>query len=377
MITINSFLHRARLHEVIRRWMFDELLPGDADEILRLVHFNNVYVSRYLERFATGLFSGLFAGELRVEQATTKGALRDRICSSLPAQCPRCVELAAAYADNPGHYFRETPFHGSLYFHAAQGAACYAGSSRIKRIRRLAEKSARRVVDCLHDAAGLQPDITPDSLMRMEQELLAQLRAQRVLPPPGNLVINDVAGLKVILAAHELERLLTLLRDAGCTLIEQELHDGVYRATNLIVNYRPDREAILGESLHDSMLRVFQTHGYTPGQANAAFREFVLSGEDSIHLEIIVTDYLQMLESEIGRCMHEERIIRQRHNPRYYGQLAQNIGFLMEFLFTFPALPHRQLEQLPVRIQDRYLPDYFDEVRRRLYNNPTVELYEQ
>jgi hypothetical protein len=287
------------------------------------------------------------------------------------------VELAAAYADNPGHYFRETPFHGSLYFHAAQGAACYAGSSRIKRIRRLAEKSARRVVDCLHDAAGLQPDITPDSLMRMEQELLAQLRAQRVLPPPGNLVINDVAGLKVILAAHELERLLTLLRDAGCTLIEQELHDGVYRATNLIVNYRPDREAILGESLHDSMLRVFQTHGYTPGQANAAFREFVLSGEDSIHLEIIVTDYLQMLESEIGRCMHEERIIRQRHNPRYYGQLAQNIGFLMEFLFTFPALPHRQLEQLPVRIQDRYLPDYFDEVRRRLYNNPTVELYEQ
>jgi len=213
--------------------------------------------------------------------------------------------------------------------------------------------------------------------MRVEQGLLARLHERRHVPLPEHLAINDVAGLKVILGAHELQRLLTLLQETGSRVIEQELHDDVYRATNLIVSYRPDREAILAEPLHDRMLRVFEAHGYTPGQANAAFREFVLSGEDSVCLEIIATDYLEMLESEIGRCMHEERIIRQRHNPRYYGQLAQNVGFLMEFLFTFPALPYRQLERLPLRIQDRYLPDYFDEVRRKLFNNPTVELYER
>ncbi len=124
------------------------------------------------------------------------------------------------------------------------------------------------------------------------------------------------------------------------------------------------------------MLQVFDAHGYTPGQANAAFREFVQSGEESINLEIIVTSYLEMLESEIGRCMHEERIIRQRHNPRYCGQLAQNVGFLMEFLFTYPALPLPRLDRLPVRIRDRYLPDTFDEVRRKLFGNPSVELNE-
>ena len=297
----------------------------------------------------------------------------------MPSGCARCAELTAAYARNPGYYFRETPFHGNLYFHAGQGDACYVGSSRIKRIRRLAEKTARRLVDWLQAGAGTQTagdGWQQDAVLQVEQGLLAQLREIPDMQLPDSQAINDVAGLKLILEAHELQRLLSLLQAAGCTLIEQERHDGIYRATNLVVGFRPDKERILVEPLHDGMLRVFDAHGYSAAQANAAFREFVLSGEESISLEIIVTSYLEMLESEIGRCMHEERIIRQRHNPRYSGQLAQNVGFLMEFLFTYPALPYRRLERLPVRIGDRYLPDYFDEVRRRLFGNPSVELNE-
>jgi hypothetical protein len=159
-------------------------------------------------------------------------------------------------------------------------------------------------------------------------------------------------------------------------VIEQERHAGLYRATNLVIQHRPDIDAILDEPLHDRMLRVFAAHGFDAAQAGAAFREFVASGEEPISLEIIVTTYPEMLESEIGRCMHEERIIRQRQDPRYHGQLAQNVEFLMEFLFTFPALPRHRLERLPVRIGDRYLPDTFDEIRRRLFDNPSVELNE-
>lgn len=383
MIRINSFLHREHLSRIIRRWLSDALQPGDVDEILQLVHFNNVYVSRYLDRFAADLFTRLHGSDLHKRSVVTKGDLRDRIITSLPRHCARCAELGAAYTRDPGHYFRETPFHGSLYFSDGQGAEQYIGSSRVKRIRRLAEKSARRLVDWLHDAKDASPygrgghqDQSPEALLQAETRLLACLQAQHFLQAPESLVINDVAGLKVILDAHELERLLDLLAEAGCTLVEREHHDGTYRATNLVIDYRPDREAILAGPLHDRMLRVFAAHGYTAAQVDTAFREFVQSGEEYVSLEIIVTSYLEMLESEIGRCMHEERIIRQRHNPRYYGQLAQNIGFLLEFLFTFPALPYRRLERLPVRIRDRYLPDYFDEVRRRLFNNPSVELNE-
>jgi hypothetical protein len=374
MITINGFLHRARLRELIQRWMFNELRPGDVDELLRLVHFNNVYVSRYLERLADTLFARLYDSTLRVEKVVTKGALRDRICRCLPAGCARCAELAASYARRPGQFFRETPFHGSLYLHDTADGVRYVGSSRIKRIRRLAEKSARKLVDWLHASAATPADGTPDDLLPGERQLLQRLQKTRGAPDMRQLAINDVAGIKVILERHTPDQLVALLQDSGCRLLEREEHVGIYRATNLVIEVRPDRTAILGEPLHERMLQVFAAHGYTAQQADAALREFVLSGEERVSVEIIATGYTDMLESEIGRCMHEERILRQRHDPRYYGQLAQNTGFLLEFLFTFPALPRRHLERLPLRIGDRYLPDYFDEVRRWLYNNPSVEL---
>ena len=59
MITINSFLHREVLNDIIRRWMYDEARPSDADLITRLVHFNHVYVSRYLDLFAGRIFREL------------------------------------------------------------------------------------------------------------------------------------------------------------------------------------------------------------------------------------------------------------------------------------------------------------------------------
>lgn len=373
MITINSFLHRGRLHELIRRWLLGELRPGDADEILRLVHFNNIHVSRSLALFADDLFAALHGDGLQVVQVSTKGELRDRVSRNFPVRCGRCAELVAAYLRNPGYYFRDTPFHGSLYFRDGASGAGYVGSRRVKRIRRLAEKIARRLVDWLHSDTVMPADASPGEWRKVEQQVLARLQGE---PPPENLVINDVAGLKVVLEAREPERVLAVLEAAGCTLIEQERHEGIYRATNLVVEYRPDTDAVLGVPLHARMLRVFEAHGYGAAQTAAAFREFVQSGEERISLEIIVTDYREMLESELGRCMHEERIIRQRHEPRYYGQLAQNVGFLMEYLFTFPALPRRRLERLPVRIGNRYLPDTFDEIRRRLYGNPSVELNE-
>jgi hypothetical protein len=59
MITINSFLHREVLNDIISRWMYDEARPSDADLITRLVHFNHVYVSRYLDFFAMRIFRDL------------------------------------------------------------------------------------------------------------------------------------------------------------------------------------------------------------------------------------------------------------------------------------------------------------------------------
>ena len=83
-----------------------------------------------------------------------------------------------------------------------------------------------------------------------------------------------------------------------------------------------------------------------------------------------------MLESEIGRCMHEDRITRQRLDQQYNGQLARNIEFLMEYLFAYPASSQTQLKELPLQLWNRYLPDYFDEVMKALFDIPSVEVLE-
>jgi hypothetical protein len=114
-----------------------------------------------------------------------------------------------------------------------------------------------------------------------------------------------------------------------------------------------------------------QARGFSPYEARAAFIEFVDSGEDNVHLEIILSTYQEMLESEIGRCIHEDRIIEQRLRQQYRGPLARNIQFLMEYLFTYPTSHQRELGELPIRLWNRYLPDYFDEILKKLFHIPT------
>jgi hypothetical protein len=114
-----------------------------------------------------------------------------------------------------------------------------------------------------------------------------------------------------------------------------------------------------------------QARGIPPDQLQRTFAEFVRSGEEGIVLEIIISNYQETLESEIGRCIHEDRIIKQRLNKQYRGHLSKNIEYLMEYLFAFPASSQRELLELPIRVWNRYLPDYFDEVLKELFQIPS------
>jgi hypothetical protein len=394
MITINSFLHREVLDDIIRRWMYDEARPSDADLIARLVHFNQVYVSGYLDLFAARIFRELhpqyFSRTVRL-----KGDLKDALVVDPPCRNERIDALIQDYRQNPGRFYRETPFHGTLYFTRLNGFTAYIGSSRIKRVRRLAEKSARRIIDRIFDQIKRHADNLADERARLlgisremlvtapadmteefliaEKRLLSDLREKRPVAGDGGiLAINDVAGLKVVLEAAEQPELIELLgRFPDCEIVEEERHAGRYNATNLLIRFRPPREEILARPLDPGILNVMQGRGFSPGEANRSFAEFVRSGEESVLLEIIFSDYQEMLESEIGRCIHEDRIIEQRLRQQYRGPLARNIQYLLEYLFAFPASHQRELGELPIKIWNRYLPDYFDEVLKQLFHIPS------
>ena len=177
MITINSFLHRDALNDIIRRWMYDEARPSDADLITRLVHFNHIYVSRYLDFFAERIFRELHA-QFSSRHVQIKGDLKDALVADPPYRNERIDGLIRDYHQNPGRYYRETPFHGTLYFTRRNGYEAYIGSSRIKRSRRLAEKAARRIIDRIFDQIKRHADTLADERARL-------LGIPRERPPDG------------------------------------------------------------------------------------------------------------------------------------------------------------------------------------------------
>jgi hypothetical protein len=399
MIRITSCLHRERLRDLIRRWMYNEAHPADAEEIARLVHFNNAYISRYLPAVAQRVFGCLHAGSLEARRVRRKAELKDTIVAQVPCGGPRVAEMLEAYAGSPGLYYRETPFHGTLYFAPGAQGPVFIGSTRIKRARRLAEKSARRISDWIYGDIKQRADrlaldrarrlgvplealVTPPEEMieefsKAETRLLEDLKSGRPLSGLGDMVIQDVAGIKVLVEEGErkdfLERLGVL---PDCEIVEIEAHRGRYNAVNLILRHRPEREALLVRPLSPRLIQVMQARGVAPRVVEEQFGAFVREAEPHVNLEVIVCDYQEMLESEIGRCMHEDRILRQRQNEQYTGQLARNIEFLMAYLFAFPVSARGELGELPIRLWDRYLPDYFDEVLRGLFNIPSVEVLE-
>jgi hypothetical protein len=394
MITINSFLHRDELDDIILRWMYDEARPEDADLITRLVYFNHIYVSRYLEQFSQRIFRELHPGELSAREIRSKGELKDALVADPPFRNERIDELVSDYRQNPGRFYRETPFHGTLYFRSQNGDTDYVGSSRIKRVRRLAEKSARRIIDRMFELIKRHADILADERARLlgiprenlltapedmtdeflqaEQRLVDDLRVKRpIAVAERKLVINDVAGTKVTLEEPQQQRFIEFLGGLpGCEIVEEERHTGRYNATNLIVRYRPLREEMLAKPLGGRTLAVMQHRGLSASKASRAFTDFVVSGEEEVYLEIILSTYQEMLESEIGRCIHEDRVIEQRLCQQYRGPLARNIQCLMEYLFTFPASRQQELGELPIKLWNRYLPDYFDEILKRLFQIP-------
>ena len=400
MIRIDSYLHRTVLSGLVRRWMHHEVDAADADLIARLINFNHLYVSRYLHLFTEGIFRELYPGGITERPAARKGDLKDALVNRTPYRNVRIDELIRDYRSRPERYYRDTPFHGMLFFAQGEGIETCIGSSRIKRARRLAEKTARRIIDRIFvnikkhaeelaeeraRRLGISRDqlVTPleemqEEFLKAESRLLEDLQQGRPFAEDEDVVISDVAGIKMILEAPQQEQLIALLnRLPDCRIVEQEFHNGRYNATNLIVCFSPDRERILSRPVGGRILTLMQARGRDPEQVQQAFADFVRTGEPSVSLEIIVSNYEETLESEIGRCIHEDRIIRQRLTQQYRGHLSKNIEYLMEFLFAFPMSAQRELTELPIKLWNRYLPDYFDEVLKNLFDIPSNGLLDE
>ncbi len=385
------------LDDIIQRWMQGDVRPGDEEIIVRLVKFNNLYVLRYLKILAESIFQKR-RDKMIFRDISRKGDLKDMLAKNPSYRNDRINFLIDEYLRRPGCFYRETPFHGALICRQNEDGLCYVGSYRIKRIRRLAEKTARRIVDRVFAAIQTNAEALADErakhfgiprhelitspeemsleFQQAEETFLDDLRNRRRVEALEKIVINDVGGMKIVWEEASLDPLCEALARAGCEITEQEEHRGRYNAINLTVRYRPPCEQILALPLRGRVPNLLEGKGWDEEAVNRAFAEFVTMGEDSVQLEIIVSTFQELLESEIGRCMHEDRIMEQRAQCPYRGHLARNIGYLLEYLFTLPEAPGPVGRALPFRLWDRYLPDTFFEVMKELFGVSSWDVFE-
>ncbi len=393
MLDLTSFIHRAELKDIMTRWILGKYQPEDCPRLKDIVNFNGFLVSRYLNDACQRLFSSLAENGVSRIPVQLKGELKDFIVRNPPYRSGRIDEILAHYSRYPQDYYRRAPFVGVLYYTGLEDAPRYLGHSRIKRARRLSEKGARRIVDFIFghikyqadllaeeraERLGIQksrlitdPQTQLEEFVHAERRVLKAIRLGTLPQVPGTtsiLPVNDVAGVKVILEHERAHLLGECISESGdLRIVETEEHSGLYNATNLILEIRLDKDA-LSLPPPPSVKEVFARRGMEGDGVDERYGDFVRGGEDTARFEVIVSNYGDMLESELGRCMHEERVLAQRSIQDYRSSLAYNVRYLIEFMFLFTMSPTRCVSDVPFKLWEHNMPDTFDEAVKRLWN---------
>lgn len=389
MILLGSFLHRQELADIIGRALEDRLLESDARRVKQIINFNSYAIRIYSNLFAERLFRAIHGDGVQSFHARTKGALKDLITTNPPHTTPRIDEMLNHYNRFPEDFYRETPYEARVY--KIGDPPRYAGSRRIKRIRRVAEKCARRLVDYMFDQIRQQADelaiararsqgIPKESLITPREEMEAEFRhaERRVLKSirDGLLVaampqfyIDDIVGVRVVVTPETLPRIEEYI--ATCpdvSIFDRKYFAGKFQGRNMVVACRLPHDQLLEQLPDERMLQVWVARGVaqTSDEAEEMYRDFVRTAEGHVRLEILLIEYEALLESELGRSMHEEHIQEQRENQAYRGRLAQNVEALMFFMFAYAFSTNTSAGPLPIRVGSTYLPDYFDSVFRDL-----------
>ncbi len=391
MIYIGNYIHREEIEDLFWRWLHGAVMPDDPERVTKLIHFNNVYVTRYLGLWSRQLFSALAGSQAMEVPIHTKAQLKDALVSYPHYHDDRIDELVRNYLAHREQFFVETPIQGRLYFAGTGEQHRLVGSMRTKRARRLAEKAARRIIDMIFSAIKQRAEdyanmraqqfgIARSQLLSSEAEMIHEferaenkiiedlrdgMKFPRVTAPP----IHDVAGLKVIAEPEDVPRLFDYLESCTrCDIVEVEPHHREnYHATNLIIRARPKKDLLVREPIDPRLIQNMRSRGVWQGDIQKEFENFVYSGEDEVYVEIIYAGFGDVLESEIGKSMHETRITDQRTREEYTGNLARNIEYLVQYIFAFASFPSAELKECPIKVWTPYLTDYFNEVLKGLY----------
>ena len=392
---LSSFIHRDHLFDIAERWLLGWLEPDDGLRITQILICDGFVLGQTLESMMRVLLERVHGTVFRQKRIQFKGQLRDVICNSPLDGSARVYELVSLYNTNPEFFYREAPINGSIYI---DNDSRLLGLYRIKRPRRIAEKANRYVANWIfqlvqnrakemaqgrardHNVA-LEELITPKNLMdfefiRAEKDIAKMFKDNKISLDKSALKIHDVGGIKIVASREKLSLLeKELSEQLKIRVNDRESFSGDYQATSLIIEVPWDPDHVCRRYMDTRAWRKYLNRGLSETELKKGLEPLLEGSKSTLITELILSTFPDMVESELGNSLHEERIVAQRDNKLYRGYIPMNVEFLIEYLLAVGVCPHTHIEQLPIKIWGRYLPDTVIDHIRALYGMPDVELF--
>jgi hypothetical protein len=184
-----------------------------------------------------------------------------------------------------------------------------------------------------------------------------------------------VAGIKLVGSDDALAGLEAALPGVpGMRVVDREVFAGRYRATALVLEVSWDAEAVCRAYEEGHAWERYRGRGIPDARLRQGLAPLLAGAAPTLTVELMLTTFPDLVESELGRGLHEQRIITQRDNREYTGYLPMNVEFLVEYLFAVAFSPRIEVTELPIKLWGRYLPDTLTSHIRRLYGLPDPDL---
>ncbi len=384
---ISAFPHREELFEITNRWLSDQLEPADPLKITRIITYDSFMAWELIQDFISDLLPLLFAGSVRIKPITTKKELKDFLCRSAHRRTVGIEALIKDYLRTPEYYYNSSPIAG-LIFH--DDREHILSLCRFKRIKRTAEKASRYASEYIHQevlkaahpslSKRLPSEVFEDpgvlaELIRAEKKVMAQIQENGLRLPKEIMTIRDVLGMKVVIDQSDESGLESaLLSLPGLDIVEKERHTGMYNAVHYLLEVPVDTDKMQGRFQSAVPALKLASRGLAVDGIENDFKIFSSTGLNTIQIDLIVTSFKELVESEIGRSMHEKRIFDQRQQQRFYGNIPKNIEYIIEYLLAVGLSPSIHIDEIPIKIWGRYLPDTLGFSVRQLFNMPEYSL---
>lgn len=392
---LTSFIHREELFDIAERWFCGRLHPNDALRLTQILICDGFVLVQTLERLSAELLQRVYRKPFEARRIHFKGELREAICRGDGSISEREVALFCLYRMNPDFFYREAPIDGVM---CLGGEGQLIGVYRVKRPRRIAEKANRKIANWIFTVVQSKAQemarerarkygVPLDSLLTPESEMVGEfVEAEKVISlsfSEGSirfdrkaLTIHDVGGIKIVAEDEQLLALeKSLADDARVRILDKETHEGNYRAKSLVLECPWEPEHVFRRFKEHRAWERYANRGLAEEELKRGLESLLGSPAATINVELILSNFPDLVESELGSSIHEERIISQRDAKLYKGYVPMNVEFLLEYLFAVGFSPEIHIDHLPIKLWGRYLPETLIHYVRRLYHLPQQDLF--